>query len=87
MPFVARLGDIVGGGAIVNGSNTVTANGIPVAQLGSVVSGHGIGPHAASVIAVASPTVFANGIPIARLGDIASCGDVVANASPNVTAG
>ena len=86
MPFVARMGDIAGG-VIANGATTVTANGIPVAQLGSAVAGHGIGPHAGSVIIVGSATVYAEGIPVARLGDAASCGDVIANASPNVTSG
>lgn len=86
MTFVARMGDVAGG-VIVNGATTVTANGLPIAQLGSVVAGHGIGPHAGSVIAVGSATVYAEGIPIARLGDAAACGDVIANASPNVTSG
>ena len=83
---VARIGDVAGG-AIINGANTVTANGIPVAQLGSVVTPHGKPPHSASVIAVGSSTVFAEGIPVARLGDAATCGDVIANASTNVTSG
>lgn len=86
MTNIARMGDIAGG-VIVNGATTVTANGVPVAQLGSVVAGHGIGPHAGAVIVVGSATVYAEGIPVARLGDAASCGDVISNASPNVTSG
>lgn len=85
MPFVARIGDIAGG-AIINGATTVTANGVPLAQLGSTVAGHGVGPHAGSVIVNGANTVTAEGIPVARLGDVASCGDVIANASPDVTA-
>jgi uncharacterized Zn-binding protein involved in type VI secretion len=83
---VARIGDIAGG-TIVNGANSVFTNGIPTAQLGSVVSGHGKPPHAASVIVVGSNSVFVEGIPVARFGDAASCGHVITNASPNVNAG
>jgi len=86
MPYVARIGDIAGG-AIITGANTVTANGIPVAQLGSVVSPHGKAPHSGNVIVNGSKSVTAEGIPIARFGDVASCGDTIADASPNVTAG
>lgn len=86
MTNVARVGDIAGG-AIINGATTVTANGLPVAQLGSAVTPHGPAPHSGNVIVVGSNTVLAEGIPIARLGDAASCGDVIANASPNVIAG
>jgi uncharacterized Zn-binding protein involved in type VI secretion len=86
MPNLARVGDIAGG-PIVNGAATVWANGIPVAQLGSIVAPHGKPPHAGSVIASASFTVFANGIPVARLGDVASCGHPIASAAFNVIAG
>jgi uncharacterized Zn-binding protein involved in type VI secretion len=86
MTNIARVGDIAGG-PIINGATTVTANGIPVAQLGSVVSPHGKAPHSNSVIIAGSATVLAEGIPIARLGDAATCGHVIANASPNIIAG
>lgn len=83
---VARIGDIAGG-AIINGANTVLTNGIPTAQLGSAVTGHGKPPHASSVIIGSSSSVFVEGIPIARFGDAATCGHVITNASPNVNAG
>jgi uncharacterized Zn-binding protein involved in type VI secretion len=86
MTGVARIGDIAGG-AIINGANTVTADGLPVAQLGSGVAGHGPAPHSGNVIIVGSNTVTAEGIPVARLGDAASCGDVIASASTTVIAG
>ena len=86
MPNVARQGDIAGG-AITNGAKTVTVNGIPIAQLGSIVAGHGVSPHNGNVITNGSNTVRAEGIPVARLGDIASCGHAIANASANVIAG
>lgn len=86
MTGVARVGDVAGG-AIINGATTVTADGIPVAQLGSAVSPHGPPPHSGNVIVVGSGTVYAEGIPIARLGDAASCGDVIAVASTTVIAG
>ena len=86
MSFVARVGDVAGG-AIINGATSVTANGIPLAQLGSIVSPHGKSPHSGNVITNGSNTVTAEGIPVARLGDIASCGHAISNASTDVTAG
>ena len=86
MPFVARIGDVAGG-TIINGATTVTANGIPLAQLGSAVAPHGKSPHSGNVITNGSNSVTAEGIPVARLGDIASCGHAIANASTDVTAG
>jgi len=86
MTNVARVGDVAGG-AIINGANTVTANGIPIAQLGSVVAPHGESPHSGNVITNGSDSVTAEGIPVARLGDIASCGHAISNASTDVIAG
>ncbi len=87
MPDIARVGDIVGGGAIIDGALTVTAGGMPVATQGSIVAPHGIGPHAAPVLISGSLTVLAMGRPIARLGDIASCGDAIAVGLPTVQVG
>jgi uncharacterized Zn-binding protein involved in type VI secretion len=86
MPAVARVGDIAGG-AIVNGAINVLAGGLPVAQLGSVVSPHGKPPHSAGIIISSSVTVLAQGIPIARLGDVASCGHTIASGAINVISG
>ena len=86
MPPVARVGDIAGG-PIINGAFTVTAGGLPVAQLGSIVAPHGLPPHTAGIIISSSLTVFAENKPIARLGDVASCGHPIANGALNVISG
>lgn len=83
---VARVGDVAGG-PVLNGANTVKCNGLPVAQLGSVVGPHGNAPHNGSTIVVGSNTVKAEGLPVARFGDIASCGHALASTSTNVTCG
>lgn len=85
MPGVARQGDVVGGGIIADGAITVTAGGLPVATLGSVVTPHG--KHSAATIANGSSTVFANGRPVARLGDVATCGDTIIASLPTITVG
>ena len=77
--YVARVGDIAGA-AIVNGANSVTANGIPVATLGSVVAN-------GSTIANGSSTVFVEGKPLARFGDVTTKGNTIANGSLDVVAG
>lgn len=85
MPGVARLGDVVGGGTIANGVATVTAGGIPVATIGSVVTPHG--KHPTATIANGSPTVFAGGVAVARLGDVATCGDTIIASLPTIIVG
>lgn len=77
--FVARVGDIAGA-AIADGALTVTANGIPVATMGSIVAD-------GSTIANGSSTVYVEGRPIARFGDVTTKGNTIANGSPDVVAG
>lgn len=75
MPGITRnAGTDVAGGAIVQGSPNVFANGSPVARIGDAVAGHGKGPHAGPVMASGSGNVFTNNIQTCRAGDTATCG-------------
>ena len=86
MPGIARdAGTDSAGGAIIQGSGNVFANGKPVARIGDAVSGHGRGPHRGPVMASGSGNVFANSIGVCRAGDSASCGHP-ASGSGNVFA-
>jgi uncharacterized Zn-binding protein involved in type VI secretion len=86
MPGIARdAGTDAAGGAIIQGSGNVFANGSPVARVGDAVAGHGRGPHRGPVMAAGSGNVFANGIAVCRAGDPATCGHP-ASGSSNVFA-
>ena len=85
MPQIARIGDPIShGGQIIEGSGDVRANSIGVARLGdkALCLEHGM-----VQIASASGTVTANGRGVARVGDVTSCGAVIIQGSPNVSAG
>lgn len=85
MPQVARIGDgISHGGAIIEGSPDVFANGIAVARLGDKVQCQ---IHGLRVITSGSATVSVNGKPVARIGDSISCGAVIVEGSPDIEAG
>ncbi len=87
MPGIARVGQDVAGGTLLNGGNgSVFANGTLVAVRGSGVVGHGSPPHSGPTMVCGSGTVFAQGIAVCRAGDCASCGHV-ATGSGNVFAG
>lgn len=77
--------DSAGGVIVGNLAPTVFVNGSPVVVLGSAVTGHGLGVHAAPTMQTASTTVFAQGKRVCRAGDVASCGDA-ASGSGNVFA-
>ena len=86
MPGIARdAGTDSAGGAIIQGSGNVFANGKPVARIGDAVAGHGRGPQRGPVMASGSGNVFANSIGVCRAGDSASCGHP-ASGSGNVFA-
>lgn len=69
MPNIARIGDQYNDGDIqAMGSGNVFINGLPVARLGDLTTGHGCYPPA--LIQTASPTVFVNGLALARVGDL-----------------
>lgn len=75
MPGVSRVGVDSAGGTIVGVlAPTVYVNGARVTCLNASVSGHGMPPHDAPVMAQSSGTVYAAGIPICRQGDAATCG-------------
>ena len=82
MPGIARdAGTDVAGGAIIQGSSNVFANGSPVARVGDAVAGHGRGSHRSPVMAAGSSNVFANGIAVCRAGDPATCGHPASGSS------
>jgi uncharacterized Zn-binding protein involved in type VI secretion len=83
---VGRIGDLVGAGALIGPlAPNVLINGQPIALVGTPVSSHGTGVHAAAVMTGAS-TVLVNGIPVVGTGDVATCGDVLI-ATSNVFVG
>lgn len=84
-PRTARIGDTIShGGAIIEGSPDVTANGIPVAREGDAVM---CAIHGLQRIAAGSPTVSTNGRQRARVGDPTTCGAVITSGSPDVETG
>ncbi len=95
MPAVQRVGDADdAGGVITSGTDSVRANGRPLAVVGRSVSAHPpcgrrraprIHCHAAT--AGGSATVRAGGIPVVRTGDSDTCGHARAGGSDNVRVG
>ena len=103
MPAVARLTDVfTDTDVIATGSGNVFVNGLPVARLTDMTTGHSLPGHTTYPpvpITVGSGSVFVNGLPIARLGDkhdvhcdtghpASDCHDAaISSASGNVFAG
>lgn len=68
MPSVSRIGDSMAcGDVIVQGSNNVFINGMPVGRIGDGTSGHA--SWVPNAMSEGSSTVFANGIGVCRVGD------------------
>lgn len=97
MPAVVREGDMSTGHPHCypptpanSGSPNVFINGIPAIRLNDSWETHGAcplhSPHSGSSSS-GSSTVFCNGKPLCRVGDSISCGDTMAEGSPNVFAG
>lgn len=75
MGIVSLVGADSAGAVIVGpGAQTWTWNGKKISLLGDLVSGHGLPPHAAPVIATASDWMTINGVKVTRVGSVASCG-------------
>lgn len=82
---VAHIGSPIShGGAVVEGSENVNVNGIPVARVGDKVI---CDLHFTQLVASGSATVSANGKAVARVGDTVSCGATILDGSPNTFAG
>ena len=92
---VTRLGDLTAGHdgfpprPSITASPDVTCNNIPVVR---VTDGYAIHCNAIpichdGILAVGSPTVTVNNLPLGRVGDPVSCGDTVAEGSPDVLCG
>lgn len=84
----ARIGvDTAGGPLTTPLQTTVFAGGSLWAVMGTTVSPHAPGPHAAATVVKASTTVYVGGIPACRASDLASCGCPVTPGCPTVLAG
>ena len=97
MPAATRLNDNSTGHPhcyparpVVEGSPNVFTNGRNSVRSGDAWAVHGAcvahSPHGGSSSS-GSSTVFINGKPAVRIGDSISCGDAVAEGSPNVFIG
>jgi len=92
MPAITRLGDLSSGHGCfparpsTSASSDVKVNGIGVVRVGDSYATHCCGPscHGGS-LSGGSPNVTANGLAVGRIGDPISCGDTVAQGSPNVS--
>lgn len=88
MPAAARKGDqIIHAGAIgeiLQGSDNVLCNGIPLARVGDACY---CKIHGTVQIATGSTTVFANGKGVARIGDQCTCGATIITGSGSVFVG
>ena len=77
--LVGRVGaptDTVGGVPLMTPLYpTVTVGGLPIAVVGTPVTPHGSGPHAAAKMAVGSPLVWVGAAktPVCGTGDTATC--------------
>ena len=90
MPQVCREGDQnSAGGVVISGTiASVTAEGLPIAVVGSVLSPDLSCPddpiHCAPVIVQGSSTVTAGGIAVAFVGAVNNCGHVMVTGSATV---
>ena len=82
MPSIGRVGaDFAGGGVILNGCASVTANDLPVARFGSIVQDHGINEHNRANMVTANESVTAEDSPVCCTGSVASCGHILISSS------
>ncbi|WP_366935255.1 PAAR domain-containing protein [Hyphomonas sp.] len=84
---LGRVGDFVGAPILSSLVNTVTANGQPVAVIGSPITPHDEDPVHIAVVSTGSTTVTVGGIGVTRLGSVASCGHPQTSGSSTVTVG
>lgn len=93
MPAVCRQIDLSSGrcghppSVPAEWSPNVLANGLFVVRLGDRYETHPDGFHPGRTVSSASATVFANGRNLARMDDDISCGDSIAQGSPDVSSG
>lgn len=90
MAGICRVGDKTQGHgsfppmAITSGSGNVSCNGIPVATIGSSLTGHSDGEsfHPATIVSGSGKTLV-NGLGVALKNSSTSCGDKVSACSGN----
>ena len=80
--FLARAGDLCGGGTIIASHFVDFAGLLPIACIGDMVTPHGPPPHHAAVIMTGAFTVIAGLRPVTCLGYMASCGHTITTGDP-----
>lgn len=73
--------DSAGGLLVSTAQSHVLFNGSLAAQVGSVVTPHGTGSHAAATVSGGAAAFRINGVPVARTSSSASCGHVLTGSS------
>lgn len=93
MPAICRVGDMSAGHGCWparpadSGSPNVFINGVAAHRLGDHWPTHCCIPSCHDgVLSEGSPNVFVNRLALGRIGDNISCGDIVAQGSPNAFA-
>jgi uncharacterized Zn-binding protein involved in type VI secretion len=81
------LNQDVAGGAVTATATKTNVEGKKPLRIGDPVAPHGIGPHAAAVMAQGSSTVIVEGIGVCRHGDAASCGHTLTATATKSKAG
>ena len=86
MPGIHRQFDKNAQGALIIKviQSSVYANRMPVSVNGSIVKGHGVGPHFSPKTANGSKNVFVEGLPVNKTGDKDTCTHPRALGSSNV---
>jgi uncharacterized Zn-binding protein involved in type VI secretion len=75
--YIAGVNQDIAGGKVTATATKLTVGGIPVLRVTDAVESHGLGAHAAAVMAVGSSALMVEGLFVCRMGNIASCGDAV----------
>ena len=84
---IGRVGDFVGAPILSSLVNTVTADGQPVAVIGSPITPHDEDPVHIAVVSTGSTTITVGGIGVTRLNSVGSCGHPQTTGSRTVTVG
>lgn len=75
MTGIARRSlDTAGGVQLAGGQSWFFVDAQPVVLKGDPIAPHGVGPHAAPVMAQGSDYWTIDGVPVCRAGHLASCG-------------
>tara|TARA_R100001463_G_scaffold10021_2_gene29677 strand:+ start:76 stop:345 length:270 start_codon:yes stop_codon:yes gene_type:complete len=84
---IGRVTDFVGAPIICSIVNTVTAESLPVAVIGSPITPHNSEPVHIATVVTGSATVTVGGIGVSKIGSVGSCGHPQTTGSATVTVG